>query len=75
MIPQRTIIWIDKMSEKELIIRLVHYINCMVEGDDVSASLRQDMYRWGFWDEDGCPVYDDDVIIYEEFDVLPWIRD
>jgi hypothetical protein len=48
------------MSDQELIIRLVHYINCMVEGDDVLTELVQDMQRWGFWDEDGIPITEDD---------------
>lgn len=48
------------MTDQEIIIRLVDYINRMVEGDDVFPELEQDMQRWGFWDQNGFPIYGDD---------------
>lgn len=50
------------MTDQETIIRLVHYINRLVEGDDILDELQENMHRWGFWDEDGYPIIEYDEI-------------
>jgi hypothetical protein len=47
------------MTDQELIIRLVDYVNRITAGDDVAAELKEDMQRWGFWDQVGDPIQDD----------------
>jgi len=47
-------------KDEKIIKRLVYYINRLVEGDDCIESLTEDMHKFGFWDEDGFPVDDED---------------
>ena len=41
------------------IMNLVGYINRMLEGD-IPHGLDDDMKKWGYWDEDGFPIEDED---------------
>ena len=45
------------MSKDEYIIeQLVYFINRLVEGDEVRDDLTPFMQSWGFWDDDGFPI-------------------
>lgn len=48
-------------KEKYIIEQLVYYINRLVEGDEVLDDLTPFMQSWGFWDEDGFPIEDEET--------------
>lgn len=47
-------------KDKDIIKQLVYYVNRLVDGDDVLNELTTDMIKWGFWDDDGFPIEDDE---------------
>ena len=51
------------MTDKEVIKLLVSYINTLVEGDDPEPEMSKNMYKLGFWDIDGFPIDEDEMLI------------
>ena len=50
------------MNDKEIINKLVRYINQLVEGDThMMDSMQEFLIRLGFWDDDGFLIDDDDI--------------
>jgi len=47
-------------KDEEIINSLVYYINRLVEGDECIESLTETMQKFGFWDEDGFPVEEEE---------------
>ena len=47
-------------KDKDIIKKMVYYINRLVEGDEVLNELTTDMIKWGFWDEDGFYIEDEE---------------
>ena len=48
-------------KDKYIIEQLVYYINKLVEGDEVLDDLTIFMQNWGFWDDDGFPIENEEI--------------